>query len=105
MPLPAKRLDRDRVDFSNHITEKEVEQLVSNPDIRTLQCSSPVESDTWNLLNLSCLSWNWRGRSSVKIAERTHEKRAKAGGSNGRERHITGQSLPVFRASRGCVLR
>ncbi len=27
---------------------------------------------------VSCLSWNWRGRSSVKIAERTHEKRAKA---------------------------
>jgi hypothetical protein len=26
---------------------------------------------------LSCLSWNWRGRSSVKITERTHEKRAK----------------------------
>jgi hypothetical protein len=29
-------------------------------------------------MTLSCLSWNWRGRSSVKIAERTHEKRAKA---------------------------
>ena len=27
--------------------------------------------------NLSCLSWNWRGRSSVKITERTYEKRAK----------------------------
>ena len=27
---------------------------------------------------LSCLSWNWRGRSSVKITERTHEKREKA---------------------------
>jgi hypothetical protein len=31
---------------------------------------------TW--LPVSCLSWNWRGRSSVKITERTHEKRAKA---------------------------
>ena len=28
-------------------------------------------------LSVSCLSWNWRGRSSVKITERTHEKRAK----------------------------
>ena len=27
---------------------------------------------------MSCLSWNWRRRSSVKITERTHEKRAKA---------------------------
>src|SRR6266481_5764391 len=27
--------------------------------------------------DLSCLSWNWRRRSSVKITERTHEKRAK----------------------------
>ena len=56
MPLPAKRLDRDRVDFSSHITEKEVEQLVSDPDIRTLQCSSPVEPDTWDLLNRKLFS-------------------------------------------------
>ncbi len=56
MPLPAKRLDRDRVDFSNHITGKEVEQLVSDPNIRTLQCSSPVESDTWDLLNRKLFS-------------------------------------------------
>ena len=27
---------------------------------------------------LSCLSWKWRKRSSVKIAERTYEKRAPA---------------------------
>src|ERR1700676_3802396 len=27
---------------------------------------------------VSCLSWNWRGRSSVKITERTHGKTAKA---------------------------
>jgi Tfp pilus assembly protein PilF len=27
---------------------------------------------------VSCLSWNWRRRSSVKITERTYEKRAKA---------------------------
>ena len=51
MPLPEKRLDPHRVDFSSHLTEKEVEQLVSDPDIRTLQCSSPVGLDTWDLLN------------------------------------------------------
>jgi hypothetical protein len=28
-------------------------------------------------VKVSCLSWNWRGRSSVKITERTHAKRAK----------------------------
>jgi hypothetical protein len=27
---------------------------------------------------LSCLSWKWRKRSSVKIAERTYEERAQA---------------------------
>src|SRR5437879_2298141 len=27
---------------------------------------------------VSCLSWNWRERSSVKITERTHAKRAEA---------------------------
>jgi len=34
---------------------------------------------------VSCLSWNWRGRSSVKITERTHAKRAQAlhGGREG----------------------
>src|SRR2546425_10542248 len=29
-------------------------------------------------LEMSCLSWNWRERSSVKITERTHAKRAEA---------------------------
>ena len=28
--------------------------------------------------NVSCLSWKWRKRSSVKIMERTHEERAQA---------------------------
>ncbi len=27
---------------------------------------------------LSCLSWKWRERSSVKITERTYEKRTQA---------------------------
>src|SRR5882762_8764533 len=36
-------------------------------------CDSLIPS----IARMSCLSWNWRGRSSVKITERTHEKRAK----------------------------
>jgi hypothetical protein len=39
------------VDFSSDLAEKEVEQLVSDPDIRTLQCSASVGLDTWDLLN------------------------------------------------------
>jgi hypothetical protein len=30
------------------------------------------------IASVSCLSWNWRGRSSFKITERTHGKTAKA---------------------------
>ena len=52
MPLSAKQLDRDRVEFSSHLNDKEVAQLVSDPDIRTLQCSSPVGPETWERLNL-----------------------------------------------------
>jgi hypothetical protein len=51
MPLAAKRFDRNRVEFSGHLTGKEVEQLASDLDIRTLQCSSPVGLDTWDILN------------------------------------------------------
>jgi hypothetical protein len=51
MPLSTKRLDRHRVEFSSNLTGREVEQLVSDPDIRILQCSSPVGLDTWGLLN------------------------------------------------------
>jgi len=51
MPLPEKRVDRTRIEFARNLTSGEVEQLVSDPDIRVLQCSSPVETDTWDLLN------------------------------------------------------
>jgi mannose-6-phosphate isomerase-like protein (cupin superfamily) len=37
-----------------------------------------IASPEIRMLVMSCLSWNWRGRSSVKITERTHEKRTKA---------------------------
>jgi len=46
MPLHEKRVDRTRVEFVRNLTYREVEQL-----IRVLQCSSPVEAETWDLLN------------------------------------------------------
>jgi hypothetical protein len=51
MPLSTKRLERQRVEFSISLTEKEVDQLVADSHLRTLQCSSPVGLDTWDLLN------------------------------------------------------
>jgi hypothetical protein len=51
MPLPKKRLDPKRVEFTRNLTPGEVEQLISDPDIRVLQCSTPVEPNTWDLLN------------------------------------------------------
>jgi hypothetical protein len=36
------------------------------------------EAVTFSVVKLSRLSWKWRKRSSVKIAERTYEKRAQA---------------------------
>jgi hypothetical protein len=51
MPLDEKRVNRTRVGFAGSLTREEVEQLVSDPDIQVLQCSSPVEPDTWDLLN------------------------------------------------------
>jgi len=53
MPLPKKRLDRYRVDLAGSLTQNEIEQLTSDPDVQTLQCSEPVELDTWDLLNRS----------------------------------------------------
>lgn len=52
MALLGRRFDRHRVNFTQTLTRGEVEQLVSDPDIRVLQCDSPVETDTWDLLNL-----------------------------------------------------
>jgi hypothetical protein len=53
MPLPKKRLDRHRVDFAGTLMQNEIEQLISDPDLQTLQCAEHVEPDTWDLLNRS----------------------------------------------------
>jgi hypothetical protein len=49
--MPLKRLDPSRVKFERTLTFREAEQLVSDPKVRTLQCSSPAEPGTWDLLN------------------------------------------------------
>jgi hypothetical protein len=51
MPLAKKQLDRNRVNFTRSLTDSEIEQLISDPDIQILQCCEPVELDTWDLLN------------------------------------------------------
>ena len=45
-----------RSQFDNSITQKEIERLVSIPELRVLQCSKPVSSRTWDLLNSSFFS-------------------------------------------------
>jgi len=52
MPLTTEKpIGRGRVEFSRNLSHGEIEQLVSDRDIHTLQCSSPVEPETWELLN------------------------------------------------------
>jgi hypothetical protein len=51
MPLIEKLSGRERVEFNESLTHGEVEQLASDPDIRVLQCSAPVEANTCDLLN------------------------------------------------------
>ncbi|MGA7791571.1 MAG: hypothetical protein WCA19_00945, partial [Candidatus Acidiferrales bacterium] len=57
------------------------------PDMK----NEPKKHACRKLINdlLSCLSWNWRGRSSVKITERTHAKRAKTLHRRGEGGHST----------------
>jgi hypothetical protein len=50
MPL-RKRLDRHIQEVESSLTRTEVEQLAADSMIERVQCSSPVEPNTWNLLN------------------------------------------------------
>jgi hypothetical protein len=51
MPLFGKRVDPHRLEFERNLTPAEVEKLASDAEIRVLQCASPVEPHTWDLLN------------------------------------------------------
>jgi len=46
-----KPLGKDRVEFLDRLTPKEVHELASNPNLRVLQTARPVSSPTWELLN------------------------------------------------------
>jgi hypothetical protein len=47
-------------------------------DISVDDLNEAHEQCMWDEPGVSRLSWKWRKRSSVKIAERTYEKRAQA---------------------------
>ncbi len=51
MPFSNKSLGRHRFEFSGKLTSEEIDGLAANPDVHTLQCSSPVEAPTWDRLN------------------------------------------------------
>ena len=65
---------------------------LNNWDVKKSEYLNLVDSLTGMigpLSTMSCLSWNWRGRSSVKITERTHAKRAKTLHRRGEGGHST----------------
>ena len=41
----------ERVTFQHCLSREEVETLTRNPKLKTLQCSEPVDMETWGLLN------------------------------------------------------
>jgi hypothetical protein len=51
MPLAPKRLSKDRANFYESLSASEVTWLAGDSDLRVLQTSAPVESQTWDLLN------------------------------------------------------
>ena len=51
MPLAKQKASRDRIQFAHSLSPREVDVIVSDPEIRVLQCSAPVVTETWDLLN------------------------------------------------------
>jgi hypothetical protein len=53
MPLVewSKRLFNDRINFEGALTGRDVQRIVGDRDLKVLQCSSPVNMKTWDLLN------------------------------------------------------
>jgi hypothetical protein len=52
MPLAKKNyLSKGRMQFEGSLTAAEVDSLATDPQLRVLQTSSPVEFETWDLLN------------------------------------------------------
>ena len=53
MPLIgwSKNLFQDRIDFEGSLSTVDIQALIEDQELKVLQCSTPVESQTWNLLN------------------------------------------------------
>ncbi len=56
MPIEKNNLSRGRVNFSDSLTDEEVESLASDPTLEILQTSSRVDTETWSLLDESLFS-------------------------------------------------
>ncbi len=51
MPLAEKRTSKSRLSIEAALSKKEIQQLIADKGLRTLQCSTPVQPQTWDLLN------------------------------------------------------
>ena len=51
MPIHEFRVLPDRVDFDTSLTKNDVQALIAESGLKVLQCSSPVQMQTWELLN------------------------------------------------------
>ncbi len=49
--MPLAKLDRSRAHFEESLSENEVQALLTDEGLKTLQCSGPVKPQTWELLN------------------------------------------------------
>src|SRR5262249_32275394 len=49
--MPFKRLSPARIDFHGSLIPREVNEIAGDSTVRVLQASSPIELETWDLLN------------------------------------------------------
>jgi hypothetical protein len=49
--MSLRFIDRQRLEFQKKLTPVEVEGIALDPEVKVLQCSSPVTLQTWDLLN------------------------------------------------------
>jgi hypothetical protein len=49
--MPLDKLNSVRAQFEEFLSEKEVQGLLTDEGLKTLQCSGPVKPQTWELLN------------------------------------------------------
>ena len=55
MGLAKKKLSKNRIEFSESLSDKEIRELVSDQDIEVLQTSSPVDVESWKRINYSLI--------------------------------------------------